>query len=134
MMSEDPTDAPVPLAATLRRQGLMGAEDRITVLSTPPPVKPEKRPGLEFMELDGKQVPVFTTPPPPRRRHEADTMDRPGPSDAELVADAVASLVTPPPKPLEDAAESRAPAFAAIAAVLVLLGTFAALLMFGNFS
>ncbi len=66
---DDATDAPVAMAAGLRRAGLIGDADQITAVSTPPPIQPRHAsPRLQTVRLhDGQQVEVITEPPPPLR-------------------------------------------------------------------
>jgi hypothetical protein len=122
----DPTDAPAPVAAALRRQGLIGAGEQIELLDTPPPVRARKhRPGQTEVQLGGALTTVRTTPPPAMR------VARPpeGADFTQTIADALRSrkASAPPaaPRVVADAAMDWAPAVA----VVVIFGVFAGLLL-----
>jgi len=119
-MAKEDSQERARVTSLLREQGLIGDQEQVRWVTTPPPVRREQR------DAEAAEDTPLTLEPDPS------TMDRIAPTDA-VVADAVASMVSPPPVPVVEPKPSRAPGYAALVAALVLLGTFASLLFFGDF-
>ena len=123
--SVDPTDAPPPLTAGLRRAGLIGDGEEFDLLGTPPPVRPLYEPEYITVMLNGKPVRVRTTPPPPQRRMP------PASLPSHLLS------MAPPAEPEAATVDevqhdlSRGPALGAVLACAILLAGFAAILLAG---
>ena len=127
----DPVDAPVPVAATLRRQRLIGADGANEISDMPAPVRPRAPPvGHSHVQASREPVSVRAMPSPTMRRYGPTPVPRAAREDlTQTIEDALRSRQASAPPAVPRVKKDAAMDWAPVVVVVALFGIFAGLLV-----